>query len=192
MFSLGDIKTIFQLSRVGCSSLGWTLNKETGNLKLYCSTLAKYKCVNTGCHPELCPKVQETIVIKQVALEYKAFFDGGAKPNPGAITIGGYIQDDRGGIISSYSKHLGHGTNNQAEYLSVLYLVTLLVENSIKYVKIYGDSQLAVKQIKGEWKVKDTMLKDYWNKIHDCLKLIPKWEINHVPREENQEADNLT
>jgi len=192
MFSLDDVKTIFQLSRVGCSSLGWTLNKETGDLKLYCSTLVKYKCVNTGCHPELCPKVQERIPIKIQDPEYKAFFDGGARPNPGTITIGGYIQDDKGKIITRYSKHLGHGTNNQAEYLSLLYLVTLLVENSIKNVKIYGDSQLAVKQINGEWKVKDLILKDYWDKIHDCLKLIPKWELSHVPREENQEADSLT
>ena len=186
-----DLKN-FIISRVGCSSLGWILNKTTGELKLYCGELKKYKCENIGCYPELCPKVNEEIYIKQAEPEYKAFFDGGAKPNPGIITIGGYIKDDKGGIISSYSQPLGHGTNNQAEYLSLLYLCKLLIEASVKNVKIYGDSQLVVKQINGEWKVKDIMLKDYWNKIQGHLKHIPKWELSHVPREENQEADDLT
>ena len=192
MFSFDDVKTIFQLSRVGCSSLGWILNKTTGELKLYCGELKRHKCENTGCHPELCPKVQGRIDIEIANVEYKAFFDGGAKPNPGTITIGGYLKDNKGGVISSYSQPLGYGTNNQAEYLSLLHLCKLLIEASVKNVKIYGDSQLVVKQINGEWKVKDTMLKDYWNEIHECLKRIPKWELSHVPREENQEADDLT
>ena len=189
-FDLRDYKN-FIISRVGCSSLGLTIERD-GTISTWCSTLSKHNCEDITCTLSNCPIVNEKFHVRIQEPIYKAFFDGGARPNPGTITIGGYIQDDKGGIISSYSKHLGHGTNNQAEYLSLLYLVTLLVENSIKNVKIYGDSQLAVKQINGEWKVKDALLKDYWNKIHVCLTRIPKWELSHVPREENQEADNLT
>ena len=182
----------FIISRVGCSSLGLNINKKDGTISTWCSILSNHDCEHTVCTLLNCPKVNEKIHVKIQEPIYKAFFDGGAKPNPGIITIGGYIKDDKGGIISSYSQPLGHGTNNQAEYLSLLYLCKLLIEASVKNVKIYGDSQLVVKQINGEWKVKDIMLKDYWNKIQGHLKHIPKWELSHVPREENQEADDLT
>jgi len=181
----------FIISRVGCSSLGLTIERD-GTISTWCSTLSKHNCEDITCTLSNCPIVNEKFHVKIQEPEYKAFFDGGAKPNPGTITIGGYIQDDKGKIITRYSKNLGHGTNNQAEYLSLLYLSSLLVKESIKNVKIYGDSQLTVKQINGEWKVKDPILRDYWNKIRECLKLISKWELSHVPREENQEADSLT
>lgn len=191
VYTDNDIKN-FIISRVGCSSLGMVLDNRDGTIGVYCSFLANNNCEDTECLIKNCPKVNEEIYIKQGEPKYKAFFDGGAKPNPGTITIGGYIKDDKGGIISSYSQWQGQGTSNQAEYLSLLHLCKLLIEASIKNVKIYGDSQLVVNQINGEWKVKDTILKDYWNEIHECLKRIPKWELSHVPREENQEADNLT
>ena len=150
MLDFNDIKTIHQLTRVGCSALGWTLNKKTGYIKLHCSILTKYECKNVGCYPELCPKVQEKIPIEKSEPVYEAYFDGSATPNPGARKIGGYILDPTSRKkVATYSQDLGYGTNNEAEYLSLYHLSMKIRDLGIKKVKIYGDSKLVVNQVNG-------------------------------------------
>jgi len=122
---------------------------------------------------------------------FVAFFDGSATPNPGDMKIGGYFKSSKSNVYK-YSRDLGHGTNNEAEYNSLLYLVQRLNEYGVQNVKIYGDSQLVVNQINGTWKAKDDRMKKFKSRILQELSSIPQWTLSHVPRDQNKIADSLT
>ncbi len=124
--------------------------------------------------------------------EFKAFFDGSAKPNPGIITIGGYVDQSDGYRCYEYSRELEHGTNNEAEYKSFNYLLKRLIEKGVKNVAIYGDSSLVVNQVNGTWKARDARMIELRDAALKKLRNIPKWTLEHVPRAMNKDADKLT
>jgi ribonuclease HI len=122
---------------------------------------------------------------------YTGAFDGGATPNPGDMKIGGFIKL-HGKTIFRYSDSIGYGTNNIAEYASLLKLVKQAQRLGIQNIYIQGDSQLVINQVNGEWKARDPRMKQYRDRVIATLKHIKKWEIKHVVRKHNQEADSLT
>ena len=124
--------------------------------------------------------------------QHKAWFDGGATPNPGIMKIGGFIQDPQTIEIFRYSKTLGHGTNNEAEYKSLIFLLQEIVNLGIKKVSIYGDSQLVVNQVNGIFKTKDYRMKKLRREARTLLSKIDRWNLHHIPRSKNKKADSLT
>jgi len=122
---------------------------------------------------------------------YTAAFDGGATPNPGQMKIGGFIKL-YGKNIFRYSDSIGHGTNNIAEYASLLRLVKEAQKLDIQNIYIQGDSQLVINQVNGVWKAKDPRMKQYRDRVLATLKHIKQWELKHVLRNHNKEADSLT
>lgn len=125
-------------------------------------------------------------------MQYEAFFDGSAKPNPGMMQIGHLIKDSNGNTIYKFSKEIGNGTNNVAEYMSLLTLLRTIQELNIENVTIYGDSQLVVKQIDGSYKVSSPHLIPLHKEIKRIMSGIKGCTIKHVYREKNKEADTLT
>ena len=125
-------------------------------------------------------------------MKYTAFFDGSAKPNPGEMKIGGLIKDESGTIVGEYSRELGHGTNNEAEYYSLILLLRGLVNGDVKNVTIFGDSALVVNQVNRTWKAKDDRMAALRDEAIDLLANIPEWRLEHVKRGFNKEADDLT
>ena len=123
--------------------------------------------------------------------KYEAFFDGGATPNPGVMKIGGFFNDTNGHEIYNYSRTVGNGTNNQAEYLSLLYLLARLIDHKVTSVTIKGDSLLVINQVNGVWKANDKM-RPYRDKALNLLKQLEWYKIIHVLRAQNQKADSLT
>jgi ribonuclease HI len=123
---------------------------------------------------------------------YTAFYDGSATPNPGIMRIGGYIQNGAGDTIWTLSKQLGQGTNNQAEYLALLEVTKKLNELNAKNVEIFGDSMLSVKQVNGEWKIKDNTLKNLCKMVKGNLAKIDNYSLCWVRRNENAMADRLS
>lgn len=124
---------------------------------------------------------------------YEAFFDGSAKPNPGVMTVGGLIKfQESGETVHEYSQEIGEGTNNEAEYSSLLMLLDEVLERNIQSIVIYGDSALVVNQVNRTWKAKDERMKALRNHARQMLSLIPQWELKHVLRGKNKEADSLT
>lgn len=117
------------------------------------------------------------------------FTDGGARGNPGPAAIGVVIKDDSGKIIESFGKFLGDATNNFAEY-------TALVEG-LKKAKDLGateadcvlDSELVVKQMNREYKVKEPTLQKLFIQAYNAAGVFKKTSFKHVPREKNKEAD---
>jgi ribonuclease HI len=120
-------------------------------------------------------------------------FDGSSVPNPGKMTIGGKIVDEKSNTICTYSRILpGEGTNNIAEYLSLIELIQYAKEKGIKKILIKGDSLLVVNQVNGIWKAKDSKMKILKYAVIDSLKYFDEWKLEHVKRELNKEADKLT
>ncbi len=117
--------------------------------------------------------------------------DGASRGNPGESGIGVAIFDKDSNLINEACDYLGVATNNIAEYKALILGIKLSMEYNAKKILFKSDSELMVKQIKGEYKVKNTQLKLLFAEVQDLFKKLPNWEIMHVSREENKEADLL-
>ncbi|HET8581381.1 MAG TPA: ribonuclease HI family protein [Candidatus Paceibacterota bacterium] len=121
--------------------------------------------------------------------------DGGARGNPGPAAAGAVIRD--GDItIAQVSSYLGERTNNWAEYEALIRGIEAAKEAlgerlGEEPVEIRMDSELIVKQMRGEYKVKDAALRDQHMRVRTLLESIPNATFVHVPRAQNAEADAL-
>lgn len=123
------------------------------------------------------------------------FTDGGARGNPGPAGAGGVVLKD-GEEVAVVSKFLGTQTNNWAEYEALV--LTLEAARDVfggeitELVTVYMDSELIVKQMRGEYKVKDAALKKQNMKVHELANAhFPRITFEHVRREDNTRADEL-
>lgn len=123
---------------------------------------------------------------------FECFFDGSAKPNPGEMKIGGVIKTLDGTIVEEYSKDMGFGTNNQAEYMSFIYLLEIAAKHLPDKLIIKGDSALVVNQVNGAWKVKDIKMRGLCDIAKNMVACFPEVKLEHVKRHLNKEADSLT
>lgn len=125
-------------------------------------------------------------------MTYSGFFDGAAKPNPGEIGMGVSIIDDKLCEIDWGYAYKPYGTNNEAEYLSVILLMRQALYHGYTRLDCYGDSQVVIKQINGEWSVSAESLKKLNKK---ALELASKFEyisFTWIPRNKNSRADELS
>jgi ribonuclease HI len=120
-----------------------------------------------------------------------AFSDGGARGNPGPAGYGVVIQDESGKRVAALSQYLGHQTNNVAEYQGLIGALEYAVEHGPKALKLISDSELLVKQIRGEYKVNNPTLKDLHGRARQLIRQLDWFSIQHVLRGKNQEADRL-
>ena len=123
--------------------------------------------------------------------KYTAGFDGSSKPNPGEMTIGGWIKDSSGKTVVEFQRNIGNGTNNMAEYSALIELLQQANELGIEHISISGDSALVVNQVNGSWKTKNKNMKYMRDRVQELLKG-KVWSLRHVYREYNEEADALT
>lgn len=117
--------------------------------------------------------------------------DGGSRGNPGKAAAAFVVVGEDGNIIYREGKYLGETTNNQAEYQAVLMALSWLQVNPAEKVLFKMDSQLAVNQLTGIYKIKDLNILEKVKEIHKQIKQLPNVHINfmYVPREQNKEAD---
>lgn len=119
------------------------------------------------------------------------FVDGGARGNPGPAGIGGVLYDMSYNEIKKFQEYIGKATNNQAEYKALLRGLEMAKEMKVKKIKINMDSELVVKQILGEYKVKNEVLAEIFKQVKKLLESFATWQIRHIKREYNKEADSL-
>jgi ribonuclease HI len=123
--------------------------------------------------------------------------DGGARGNPGPAAIGIVIEftqnspDVAENKNLKIGKYLGETTNNFAEYTALFEALTKAHELKASQVECYLDSELVVKQLNGQYKVKDQNLQILWQKIKDLSKKFSQISFKHVPRAMNKEADKI-
>jgi len=121
-----------------------------------------------------------------------AFFDGGARSNPGPAGYGVYIVDDMGVVLAELHGSLGTTTNNVAEYTGLIAALTWAVDHDVHELTIKGDSLLIIEQMRGNYKVKNEGLKPLHMKARMLVMQIGNVRFQHVPREQNKDADRLS
>jgi ribonuclease HI len=116
--------------------------------------------------------------------------DGGARGNPGPAAVAAVVSAEDGTVLEERSETIGVATNNVAEYRALLLGIERAQELGADELDLVGDSELIVRQVKGEYKVKDPALRELHARVRHAL-VGPRWSIRHVRREENAAADAL-
>jgi ribonuclease HI len=119
-------------------------------------------------------------------MKLMAYIDGGSRGNPGDAGIGVYFP----GTVR-IAEYLGAGTNNFAEYSALLTALRFAVFSRCEELEVFADSELVVKQIKGEYQVRNEGIRLLYDSALRWITLIPRFSISHVRRENNKEADSL-
>ncbi len=119
------------------------------------------------------------------------YTDGGARGNPGPAGIGAVIYDENNNLVREISEYIGETTNNQAEYRAVIAALEKACDLNAKELIFYLDSELVVKQLNGEYRVKNKDLAPLFVRIHNLKLNFSKVQFFHIPREKNKEADKL-
>jgi ribonuclease HI len=120
-----------------------------------------------------------------------AYCDGGSRGNPGPSGYGVYIQDAAGKAVAELSEFLGKQTNNYAEYSGLLASLNFALEKGHSRLKVVSDSELMVKQIKGQYRVNSPELRALYEEAKRRIARLDQFQIQHVLRGKNQQADRL-
>ena len=122
----------------------------------------------------------------------RAYIDGGARGNPGPAGYGVRVEDSQGNVLAELHGGLGIATNNIAEYNGLLAALKWAVENDARDVHIRADSELLVKQMRGEYKVKHPGLQPLAARARLLMMELGSVTFEHIRREFNKEADRLS
>jgi len=117
--------------------------------------------------------------------------DGGSRGNPGPAAAGFVIEDAQGRVVAAKGLFLGESTNNIAEYTALVKALECCAEIGAEEVTAYSDSELMVKQINGQYKVKNARIKPLHERIMTLLGRFSAYDVRHVRRHQNAEADAL-
>jgi ribonuclease HI len=120
-----------------------------------------------------------------------AYCDGGSRGNPGPSAFGVYIQDSAGKVVAELSEFLGKRTNNFAEYSGLLAALGFAVANGYRTLRVVSDSELMVKQMKGQYRVNSPELRPLYEEARRRVSQLDHFQIQHVLREKNRHADRL-
>jgi ribonuclease HI len=130
-------------------------------------------------------------VAVQKAAAHRANIDGGSRGNPGPASYGVVIRDARGEIVAKLKKYIGRATNNVAEYYGLIAALDYAQAHAIRALHIESDSELLVKQMRGQYKVKSEELRPLFERAKKMSATFDSFGINHVYREQNKDADAL-
>ncbi len=131
-----------------------------------------------------------SLLRRSSSLIYQIFCDGASRSNPGDASIGVSISLD-GKEIHTISRKIGIATNNEAEYQALIDALNYCIDNSIKEIEVFLDSNLVVEQVNKNFKVKAGNLKVLNSQVENMIKEFEYIEFKHVYREENKRADQL-
>ena len=120
-----------------------------------------------------------------------AYIDGGSRGNPGPAGYGVQIVDDDGAVMAELHQSLGLATNNVAEYNGLLAALQWAIDQGLTSLHVRSDSELLVKQMKGDYKVKNAGLQPLFATARLKAASIGRVTFEHVRREKNKEADRL-
>jgi ribonuclease HI len=123
--------------------------------------------------------------------EIVAYCDGGSRGNPGPAGFGVYIQDSAGKALAELSEFLGTHTNNFAEYSALLAALEFAINHGHKSLRVVSDSELMVKQMKGQYRVNSPELRPLYEEAQRRVPKLDRFQIQHVLREKNRHADRL-
>lgn len=117
--------------------------------------------------------------------------DGAARGNPGPAGIGAILKSESGEVLYTGSEYLGHTTNNVAEYRAVLLGLQGALAQGVSRIEVRADSELLIKQLKGEYRVKSPGLRPLFDEARRLISRFASVKLTHIRRELNGEADRL-
>jgi probable phosphoglycerate mutase len=121
----------------------------------------------------------------------KLFTDGGARGNPGPAAYGYVLEAEDGTVLAAHGERIGVATNNVAEYRALIAGLEKAVELAVPEIEVVSDSELLVKQMTGEYRVKNEALQDLSTQASRLARQIGKVSYTAVRREHNELADRL-
>jgi ribonuclease HI len=121
----------------------------------------------------------------------KLFTDGGARGNPGPAAYGYVLEADDGTVLAAHGEKIGVATNNVAEYSALIAGLEKALELGLPEVTVVSDSELMVKQMRGEYRVKNEALQELWERAGRLARRIGDVSYTAVRREHNELADRL-
>jgi probable phosphoglycerate mutase len=121
----------------------------------------------------------------------KLFTDGGARGNPGPAAYGYVLEAEDGTVLAAHGERIGVATNNVAEYRALVAGLEKAVELAVPEVEVVSDSELLVKQMNGEYRVKNAALQDLSIQASRLAREVGKVSYTAVRREHNKLADQL-
>jgi ribonuclease HI len=122
---------------------------------------------------------------------YRANIDGGSRGNPGPASYGVVIRDPRGQVVANLKKYIGRSTNNVAEYYGLIAALDYAQQHGIRALRVESDSELLVRQMRGQYKVKSPELRPLYERARKMAQTFYSFKIDHVYREQNADADGL-
>jgi ribonuclease HI len=145
-------------------------------------------------HPQILPggrAVHALTLTKGLEVEATLFADGGSRGNPGPAASGAVLLDNAGEQIGEVGAYLGVATNNVAEWTALLLGLEAAAERGIRRLAVRLDSELVVKQLRGEYRVKHADLQPLYKRAVSLLRRFEEVDVQHVPRKQNSLADRL-
>lgn len=123
--------------------------------------------------------------------EATLFADGGSRGNPGPAASGAVLLDPSGAVIDEVGRYLGVATNNVAEWTALLIGLEAAAQRGIRRLAVRLDSELVVKQLRGEYRVKHVDLQPLHRRALALVRAFESVDVRHVPRKQNVLADRL-
>ena len=117
--------------------------------------------------------------------------DGGARGNPGPAAYGFVLETEDGQVLAAHGEAIGRATNNVAEYRGLVAGMEKAAELGVRELEVVSDSELLVKQMLGEYRVKNEALKALWEEANDLERRFAKVRYKAVRRHHNELADSL-
>jgi ribonuclease HI len=120
-----------------------------------------------------------------------AYIDGGSRGNPGPAGFGVHVETADGTLVAELREALGVATNNVAEYSGLIGALTWALDNGRRRLHVRSDSLLLVKQMRGEYRVKNPGLQALHRRANELVARFDRVTFEHVPRSQNEDADRL-
>jgi ribonuclease HI len=117
--------------------------------------------------------------------------DGGARGNPGPAAFGYVLEAEDGHLLAAHGEAIGHATNNVAEYSGLVAGLEKAAELRVRDLEVISDSELLVKQMRGEYKVKNEALRALWEEAQELAGRFESVRFSAVRRDHNELADRL-
>jgi ribonuclease HI len=134
------------------------------------------------------PTSEEAVLTSEEAVLWS---DGAASGNPGPAGIGIMLKTKQGQVLVAEGRFVGHTTNNVAEYKALLLGLERALERGVRRLEVFADSELLIKQLRGQYRVKNAGLKPLFNQAKALIQRFDSVRLEHVRRELNVEADRL-
>lgn len=134
---------------------------------------------------------RETLPLSVPKKRLFIYIDGASRGNPGPAGVGVIIYDDKKKLVDELCEYIGKTTNNVAEYRALLIALEKARNLGVETLTIYSDCELLVRQMAGDYRVKDKTLKDFYQEARENLKNFKKVDIRYIARKKNKRADRL-